>query len=140
MERIVQTRNPRTGYTKIDRVNGVIKGHKKSPGPYNGIEIIAKKGAQIGCGYCIHEKACEIREPRVNKAKQGCPDWKHHSKGFEKGDKVEIVGNIPIQFRNKPRPLLGTVTNVDGAYILVKPKYHRYECEFYPGELKTIRK
>jgi len=58
---------------------------------------------------------------------------------FKKGDKVEIVGNIPFQFKDKPRSLLGTVTNVNGSYILVRPKYRRYECEFYPCELKAIR-
>jgi type I restriction-modification system DNA methylase subunit len=34
---------------------------------------------QIGCGYCMNEKECSIRDPKVNKAKQGCPEWKHHS-------------------------------------------------------------
>jgi hypothetical protein len=32
---------------------------------------------QIGCGYCIHEKTCPIRDPKINKAKQGCKDYKH---------------------------------------------------------------
>ena len=35
---------------------------------------------QIGCGYCKHELTCKIRDPRVNKAKQGCPDWQHFNK------------------------------------------------------------
>jgi hypothetical protein len=55
---------------------------------------------------------------------------------MEIGDKVEIVGNIPFQLKDKPRPLLGTITNIDGAYILVRPKHKRYECEFYQWELK----
>ncbi len=54
------------------------------------------------------------------------------------GDKVEIVGNIPFQLKNKARPLLGRITAIDGNYILVKPKYQRYECEFYPGEIKIL--
>jgi hypothetical protein len=54
------------------------------------------------------------------------------------GDKVEIIGNIPYPLQNKERPLLGRVTAVDGLYILVKPKYQRWESEFYPGELKKI--
>ena len=37
----------------------------------------SKKENQIGCGYCIHEKDCTIRDPKINKAKQGCKDWKH---------------------------------------------------------------
>jgi hypothetical protein len=54
------------------------------------------------------------------------------------GDKVEIIGNIPYQLKNKPKPLLGRITNIDGLYILVKPKYQRYECEFYPNELRLL--
>ena len=54
------------------------------------------------------------------------------------GDKVEIIGNIPSQLKKKPRPLLGRITNIDGAYILVKPKQQRYECEFYRCELKYV--
>ncbi|MFH6944657.1 hypothetical protein [Flavobacterium sp. FlaQc-50] len=32
---------------------------------------------QIGCGYCDKEKKCPKRDPTINKAKQGCEDWKH---------------------------------------------------------------
>lgn len=35
---------------------------------------------QIGCGYCVHEKTCKKRDPKINKAKQGCPDWLHWTK------------------------------------------------------------
>lgn len=35
------------------------------------------KSDQIGCGYCANEDGCKIRDPKVNKAKQGCPDWRH---------------------------------------------------------------
>ena len=59
-------------------------------------------------------------------------------KAIKKEDKIEIIGNIPFQLKNKPRPLLGRVTNVDGHYVLVKPRYQRYECEFYPCELKLL--
>lgn len=54
------------------------------------------------------------------------------------GSKVEIVGNIPYQLKGQKRPLLGRVVSIDGLYILVKPKHKRYECEFYPSELKLI--
>ncbi len=54
------------------------------------------------------------------------------------GDTVEIIGNIPFQLKDKPKPLLGKITNIDGAYILVKPKHQRYECEFYSGELEYV--
>ena len=35
---------------------------------------------QIGCGYCNKEKWCDKRDPKVNKAKEGCPDFKHWAK------------------------------------------------------------
>ena len=35
------------------------------------------KDNQIGCGYCAKEKTCTMRDPKVNKAKQGCKEWKH---------------------------------------------------------------
>ena len=54
------------------------------------------------------------------------------------GDKVEIIANIPFHLKDNPKPLLGTITNIDGAYILVKPKYQRYECEFYSVELHYV--
>ena len=59
-------------------------------------------------------------------------------KKLRAGVKVEIIGNIPFHLKDKPRPLLGIITNVNGAYILVKPKYQRWEAEFYPNELKII--
>jgi hypothetical protein len=59
-------------------------------------------------------------------------------RGFKKGDRVEIVGNIPFALKDKPRPLLGTVTNVDGFYILVKPLYQRWEGEWYANELHHV--
>lgn len=34
---------------------------------------------QIGCGYCYKEASCLIRNPRENKAKQGCKDYKHYA-------------------------------------------------------------
>lgn len=35
---------------------------------------------QIGCGYCFKEKQCEKRDPKTNKAKLGCKEFKHYSK------------------------------------------------------------
>ena len=58
---------------------------------------------------------------------------------FKKGDKVEIIGNIPFHLKKEPKPLIGRVTNVDGFYILVKPRYKRWEAEFYPGEIRHIK-
>lgn len=35
-------------------------------------------GNIIGCGYCKFEKTCKMHDPKVNKAKLGCKDYKHH--------------------------------------------------------------
>lgn len=41
--KIVQTKNPRTGhYVKIDRSEGKIVGHKSTKGPYKGVPVIRK--------------------------------------------------------------------------------------------------
>lgn len=32
---------------------------------------------QIGCGYCHKENTCLIRDRNINKAKLGCPEFKH---------------------------------------------------------------
>ncbi len=39
---------------------------------------------QIGCGYCKKEKTCKMRDPKINKAKQGCKDWEHWEFGKTK--------------------------------------------------------
>ena len=40
---IVQVKNPRTErYVKIDRTEGIIIGHKVSPGPYKNVPIARK--------------------------------------------------------------------------------------------------
>lgn len=59
-------------------------------------------------------------------------------KPFKVGEKVEIIANVPFVLKNKPKPLFGTITNIDGAYISVKPKYHKWIAEFYPSELKHL--
>ena len=33
------------------------------------------KTEQIGCGYCKKENNCQMRDPKINKAKQGCKEW-----------------------------------------------------------------
>tara|TARA_R110000824_G_scaffold34903_5_gene110145 strand:+ start:1107 stop:1319 length:213 start_codon:yes stop_codon:yes gene_type:complete len=33
---------------------------------------------QIGCGYCKNEETCEIRDPKINKAKLGCEKFHHY--------------------------------------------------------------
>lgn len=43
-----------------------------------------KNNNQIGCGYCAKEKTCEIRDPKINRAKLGCKEFKHYSKDGDK--------------------------------------------------------
>jgi len=31
----------------------------------------------VGCGYCLYEKQCKIHDPKVNKARCGCPGFRH---------------------------------------------------------------
>ena len=41
---VVQVKNPKSDrYVKIDRAEGKIVSHKKSPGPYKGIPIARKR-------------------------------------------------------------------------------------------------
>lgn len=44
-----------------------------------------EKTEQIGCGYCDKEKTCTIRDPKINKAKKGCTEFKH----FENSNKFK---------------------------------------------------
>lgn len=37
----------------------------------------SKKEDQIGCGYCVNEFRCTKRDPKINKAKLGCGNFKH---------------------------------------------------------------
>lgn len=57
---------------------------------------------------------------------------------LKKGDKVEIVSNIPNQLNHLPKPILGTVVDRDGSYIKVRPKYKRYSVEFLDVELRRV--
>lgn len=57
---------------------------------------------------------------------------------FKKGEKVEMVCNVPYPLILEPRPIIGRVTNVDGELITVRPRYKRYLCEFYSVELKKV--
>jgi hypothetical protein len=56
----------------------------------------------------------------------------------EKGETVEIIGNIPLELKKSKKPILGTITKINGFYILVKPKRRRWEAEFYACELRPV--
>ncbi len=55
------------------------------------------------------------------------------------GDKVEITGNIPFPLKGKSRPILGTVIDVDGAYVFVKPRYRKWVVELLENEVRLIK-
>ncbi len=46
------------------------------------MELKAKIKLQIGCGYCVNEKKCPIRDPKINKAKLGCKEFIHHENKY----------------------------------------------------------
>lgn len=54
---------------------------------------------------------------------------------FKVGDIIEIVGNIPFNLKDKPKPILGKIISIDGFYVMIKPKYQRYVCECYKNEI-----
>jgi hypothetical protein len=58
---------------------------------------------------------------------------------MKKGDKVEILSNKPKEFAHI-NPWYGTIVDVDGHYVLVRPKYQRWEGEWYKNELRLIKK
>jgi hypothetical protein len=59
------------------------------------------------------------------------------SEGITKGDTVKILPPTGKEFDNDR---FGVVTNVDGAYILVKRSISGVEVELYPNELEVISK
>lgn len=67
------------------------------------------------------------------------------------GDKVEILNCIAqlqpkiyldknIGLIKKTRRQFGTITNINGGYISVRPKNRKWETECYECELKVISK
>jgi hypothetical protein len=41
---------------------------------------LRNKSHPIGCGYCIHELTCSKHDPKINKAKLGCKEYKEFEK------------------------------------------------------------
>lgn len=56
---------------------------------------------------------------------------------FHVGDRVEILGYEKVVSWGKLKPQkFGYVTNVNGAYILVRPRWQKFVVERYPNELR----
>lgn len=58
---------------------------------------------------------------------------------MRKGSKVEILSNKPKKFKHI-KPWYGTVVSINGFYVLIKPRYQRWEGEWYKNELKLIKR
>ena len=58
---------------------------------------------------------------------------------LKKRDIVKIVKNIPQQYIDKPKPILGEVSNVDGYYVTVKFQNPKFEMEFLAKEVEFYR-
>jgi len=54
------------------------------------------------------------------------------------GDTVQIIGNIPAQFTDGNRPIMGTVVKIDGEYHSVKTDFGGWVFEFYRTELRAL--
>lgn len=93
-------------------------------------------------GYCCGHKCMNC--PYVPKHTKGSTkEFKFNfeftkKRRFNIGDMVEIIGNIPFKLKNAPRPILGRIVNINGAYIDVRPLYRRWIAEFYSNELRLL--
>jgi hypothetical protein len=63
------------------------------------------------------------------------PMSKERTPTIQKGDTVEITGNLSKDLLALPVPRLGEVTNVNGAYVMVQPNGLSYPCEFLENEV-----
>ena len=52
------------------------------------------------------------------------------------GDKVKILRKDIFHLKDVENPT-GTVTNVNGSYITVRPRYKRWVIELYPNEVEV---
>jgi len=57
---------------------------------------------------------------------------------METGDRVEILRKdiFYLKHRIKKGKVYGIITDIDGAYITVKPAWCKWEVELYPNEIR----
>jgi len=55
----------------------------------------------IGCGYCLYEKQCNIRDAKINKARCGCPGFRHFDDAAVLTESFEKKGAIIKKFNDK---------------------------------------
>jgi hypothetical protein len=65
------------------------------------------------------------------------PKFKMKRRSFRVGDRVRIKNHRTMIAWGKrtPQPI-GFITNINGAYILVRPRWQKHEIEFYPNEIQ----
>lgn len=54
------------------------------------------------------------------------------------GDRVRILRKDIRDLDHRKDPVYGVITNINGAYIMVKPSWCRWEIELYPNEIASI--
>ena len=95
---MVQVKNPRSRrYVKIDRSAGVIVSTKKSPGPYKGVPIAARKGVDHLVGVDEVNMVASSQKMIVESPKMGVD----HLVGVDEVDMVASGQKIIIHERAK---------------------------------------
>lgn len=56
------------------------------------------------------------------------------------GDKVKILRTDIKDLEHRAYPVNGVITNIDGAYIMVKPSWCSWEIELYANEIMRKEK
>jgi len=64
---------------------------------------------------------------------------KSSSAYLETGMKVEILRRDIAPLKKVPRPWKGTIVDIDGSYIMVRPYRRRWAIELYPGEVRALK-
>ena len=58
---------------------------------------------------------------------------------YEVGDKVQIIRQDIFHLKDVTgKRRWGTITQIDGAYIYVRPRYKRWEIELYDCEIAPL--
>lgn len=52
------------------------------------------------------------------------------------GDRVEMLSNLSKEELKMKKPRIGFVEAVNGDYILVRPRYKKYQIDFLRNEVK----
>ena len=53
------------------------------------------------------------------------------------GDRIQIIRKDIHHLKHRKRPVFGFITNIDGALLLVRPTWCKWEIELYLNEMKV---